>query len=80
MILDEPFSGLDPANSQMLKDVVNELIQEGKLVVFSSNQMSYVEEFCKEIAGAIASICQLGLVMTSGIIGYKTNGKTWNSA
>ena len=50
VILDEPFSGLDPVNSQILKDVVNELIAEDKLVIFSSHQMSYVEEFCEEIA------------------------------
>lgn len=50
VILDEPFSGLDPVNSQILKDVVNELIAKGKLVIFSSHQMSYVEEFCDQIA------------------------------
>lgn len=50
IILDEPFSGLDPVNAQILKDVIKEQIQEGKLVIFSSHQMSYVEEFCDEIA------------------------------
>lgn len=50
VILDEPFSGLDPVNSQILKDVVNELIAIGKIVIFSSHQMSYVEEFCDNIA------------------------------
>ena len=50
IILDEPFSGLDPVNSQILKDVVNELIADNKLVIFSSHQMSYVEEFCEDIA------------------------------
>ncbi|HIU74730.1 MAG TPA: ATP-binding cassette domain-containing protein [Candidatus Pelethocola excrementipullorum] len=49
IILDEPFSGLDPVNSQVLKDVILEEIQNGKLVIFSSHQMSYVEEFCKDI-------------------------------
>ena len=49
VILDEPFSGLDPVNSQILQDVVNELIEEGKIVIFSSHQMSYVEKFCKDI-------------------------------
>lgn len=49
VILDEPFSGLDPVNSQILKDVVNELITDGRLVIFSSHQMSYVEEFCDNI-------------------------------
>ncbi len=50
VILDGPFSGLDPVNSQILKDVVSELIAEGRLVIFSSHQMSYVEEFCDNIA------------------------------
>ncbi len=50
VILDEPFSGLDPVNSQILKDVVNELIREDRIVIFSSHQMSYVEEFCDNIA------------------------------
>lgn len=50
IILDEPFSGLDPVNSQILKEVIQEQIQEGKLVIFSSHQMGYVEEFCEDIA------------------------------
>ncbi len=50
VILDEPFSGLDPVNSQILKDVVSELIRDNKIVIFSSHQMSYVEEFCDSIA------------------------------
>ena len=49
VILDEPFSGLDPVNSQILQDVVQELIRDGKIVIFSSHQMSYVEEFCEDI-------------------------------
>lgn len=49
VILDEPFSGLDPVNSQILKEVVQEQIKEGKLVIFSSHQMNYVEEFCEDI-------------------------------
>ncbi|WP_138295408.1 MULTISPECIES: ATP-binding cassette domain-containing protein [unclassified Clostridium] len=50
VILDEPFSGLDPVNAQLLKDVVGELLAAGKVVLFSSHQMSYVEEFCENIA------------------------------
>lgn len=49
IILDEPFSGLDPVNSQVLKDAINELIEKNKLVIFSSHQMAYVEEFCEEL-------------------------------
>lgn len=49
VVLDEPFSGLDPVNSQILKDVIRERIAAGKIVIFSSHQMSYVEEFCEDI-------------------------------
>ena len=49
VILDEPFSGLDPVNSQILKEVIQEQIESGKLVIFSSHQMGYVEEFCEDI-------------------------------
>ena len=50
VILDEPFSGLDPVNAMLLKDVVKEEIAKGKIVLFSSHQMSYIEEFCSNIA------------------------------
>lgn len=50
VILDEPFSGLDPVNSMMLRDTVKELIAKGKIVIFSSHQMNYVEEFCNDVA------------------------------
>ena len=50
VILDEPFSGLDPVNAMLLKDVVKEQITKGKIVLFSSHQMSYIEEFCDSIA------------------------------
>lgn len=49
IILDEPFSGLDPVNSIVLEEVIQESIQKGKLVIFSSHQMGYVEAFCDEI-------------------------------
>lgn len=50
VILDEPFSGLDPVNAMLLKDVVKEEIGRGKIVLFSSHQMNYIEEFCDRIA------------------------------
>jgi ABC-2 type transport system ATP-binding protein len=50
LILDEPFAGLDPVNAKLLKDIVRESIQAGKIVLFSSHQMNYVEEFCEDIA------------------------------
>lgn len=49
VILDEPFSGLDPVNAGMLKNIVKELIADGKMVLFSSHQMNYIEEFCDDI-------------------------------
>lgn len=61
VILDEPFSGLDPVNAMLLKDVVKEQIAKGKIVLFSSHQMSYIEEFCDGIA-----IIHSGKVVLSG--------------
>ena len=61
VILDEPFSGLDPVNALLLKDVVREQIAKGKIVLFSSHQMSYIEEFCDSIA-----IINAGKVVISG--------------
>lgn len=61
IILDEPFSGLDPVNAMLLKDVVKEQIACGKIVLFSSHQMSYIEEFCDSIA-----IINAGRVAVSG--------------
>ena len=50
VILDEPFSGLDPVNAKVLEDTVKREIADGKIVIFSSHQMNYVEEFCDNIA------------------------------
>jgi len=61
LIFDEPFSGLDPVNSQVLKDVIREKIEAGKLVIFSSHQMTYVEEFCDEI-----TLIEQGRIILSG--------------
>ena len=49
VILDEPFSGLDPVNAQMLKNLITKQVKKGKVVLFSSHQMPYVEEFCQHI-------------------------------
>lgn len=61
VILDEPFSGLDPVNAMLLKNVVKEQIEKGKIVLFSSHQMSYIEEFCDSIA-----ILNKGVVVLEG--------------
>lgn len=50
IILDEPFSGLDPVNAQMLKNLIKEEQDKGKVIIFSSHQMNYIEEFCENIA------------------------------
>lgn len=63
VILDEPFSGLDPVNAMLLKDVVRELIANGKIVIFSSHQMNYIEEFCDNIV-----ILNDGVISVSGNI------------
>ena len=63
IILDEPFSGLDPVNASLLKDLVKDLIEKGKLVLFSSHQMNYIEEFCNEIL-----ILNGGKIVLSGAI------------
>ena len=49
IILDEPFSGLDPINAQVLKRAVRRQVDEGRTVIFSSHQMAQVEEFCDDI-------------------------------
>lgn len=49
VILDEPFSGLDPVNALQLRQVVSEVAAREKLVIFSSHQMSAVEDFCNDV-------------------------------
>ena len=49
LVLDEPFSGLDPVNTDILKEVVREQIAQGKYIIMSSHQMEVVEEFCTDI-------------------------------
>lgn len=49
IILDEPFSGLDPVNADVLKSIIQEMVEEDKVVIFSSHQMNSIEEICTEI-------------------------------
>lgn len=49
LILDEPFSGLDPVNVEMLKDAVLALKDNGATIVFSSHRMEHVEEMCEHL-------------------------------
>ncbi|RSK26312.1 ABC transporter ATP-binding protein [Bacillus sp. HMF5848] len=49
LILDEPFSGLDPVNVEMLKEAVHDLQDAGTTIVFSSHRMEHVEELCENL-------------------------------
>lgn len=49
VILDEPFSGLDPVNAMQLRQIVSEVATKDRLVIFSSHQMNAVEDFCDDI-------------------------------
>lgn len=49
LILDEPFSGLDPVNANVLKDEIFRLAQEGTTIIFSTHRMEQVEEICDQI-------------------------------
>ena len=49
VVLDEPFSGLDPVNTELLKNIIIDLVKEGKYIIMSAHQMSTIEEFCSDI-------------------------------
>ena len=49
IFLDEPFSGLDPVNAQVLRNLVKELVAEGKYIILSTHQMETVEEYCENL-------------------------------
>jgi len=49
VVLDEPFAGLDPVNTELLKGMVDELRNQGKAVILSTHQMNQVEELCDRI-------------------------------
>lgn len=49
IVLDEPFSGLDPVNTELLKNIIIDLVSQGKYIIMSSHQMTSIEEFCSEI-------------------------------
>ena len=49
IILDEPFTGLDPVNQILLKEVIKEKKEEGKTIIFSTHQMEQVERLCNNI-------------------------------
>ncbi len=49
LILDEPFSGLDPINVELFKDVILDLKKKGTSIIFSSHRMEHVELFCEKL-------------------------------
>ena len=61
IILDEPFSGLDPVNGKILRDVITEYSRLSKIILFSSHQLDSVEEFCEDIC-----IINQGKVLLTG--------------
>ena len=73
IVLDEPFSGLDPVNTEILKNIIINLVKEGKYIIMSSHQMSSIEEFCTDIL-----ILNKGKTVLKGNLkeikgGYKAN-------
>ena len=73
IVLDEPFSGLDPVNSEILKNVIIDLVKERKYIIMSSHQMASIEEFCTDIL-----ILNKGKTVLQGNLkeikeGYKAN-------
>jgi ABC-2 type transport system ATP-binding protein len=63
LIMDEPFSGLDPVNVRLLKEAFLEMKERGKTLLFSTHQMETVEELCESIA-----IVDAGRVVVSGAV------------
>jgi ABC-2 type transport system ATP-binding protein len=63
LIMDEPFSGLDPVNVQLLKEAFLEMRDRGKTLIFSTHQMETVEELCEAIA-----ILDQGRIVVSGAV------------
>jgi len=67
IILDEPFAGLDPVNTKLLKDIMLEFRDEGKTIVFSTHRMEQVEMLCDDIC----LINKSRLVLAGGLAAIK---------
>ena len=76
VILDEPFSGLDPINAQALKDAVLELKRRGKTVIFSTHVMDNAEKMCD----SVCIIARGEKVLDGSVAGVKRNAGTRNVA
>lgn len=61
LVLDEPFTGLDPINVEMFMSVIREFRDKGKIIIFSSHRMEHVEMFCEKLV-----ILKKGKTMLSG--------------
>lgn len=73
IVLDEPFSGLDPLNTEILSKIMKDLVKSGKYIIMSSHQMSVIEEFCSDLV-----ILNRGKTVLSGNLkeikdSYETN-------
>ena len=83
LILDEPFSGMDPVNQNLFKDTILEINRQGTTIVFSTHQMETAERLCKEIAlinkgklvlsGSLAKV-KAGFGKNSLLIEYEGDG------
>lgn len=49
VVLDEPFSGLDPVNTEILKNAIIDLVKKGKYIIMSAHEMHTIQEFCSDI-------------------------------
>ncbi len=69
IVLDEPFSGLDPVNQLLLKEILEKKKQSGKTIIFSSHQMDQVEKLCDDVAlinrGQLVTAGELAAIMQS---------------
>jgi len=68
IILDEPFSGLDPVNTEIIKNIIGDLRDEGKAIMLSTHQMNHVEELCDRVL----MITQGKSVLYGDVKDYKT--------
>ena len=73
IVLDEPFSGLDPVNTEILSKIMKDLVKSGKYIIMSSHQISVIEEFCSDLV-----ILNRGKTVLSGNLkeikdSYETN-------
>ncbi|HWQ71954.1 MAG TPA: ATP-binding cassette domain-containing protein [Desulfitobacteriaceae bacterium] len=64
LLLDEPFSGLDPVNVELLKTAFRDLAQEGRTIIFSSHRMEHIEELCDSLC-----IIKTGKLIAQGSVG-----------